>query len=58
MVNPVSSTSVVAQAAIDQKAAQPKPNQSSTPAPKDTVQLSPEAKAQASGDVDHGGDSH
>jgi hypothetical protein len=58
MVHSVSSTSAVAQAAIDQRAAQPKPNQSSAPAPKDTVQLSPEAKAQASGDVDHDGDRH
>ena len=49
MANSISSTSV-AQAVIHEKAAQPKPHQASETAPKDTVQLSPEAKARVSGD--------
>jgi hypothetical protein len=55
MINPVSSTSAASQAVAPQNSAQSKP-QPATSAPKDSVHLSP--KAQASGDVDHDGDSH
>lgn len=55
MINPVSSTSVVPSAV--QSAPQSKP-QAAPSEPKDTVHLSSQAKAQASGDVDHDGDSH
>ena len=56
MINPVSSTSVVPPAV--QSAPQSKPQQAAPSEPKDTVHLSSQAKAQASGDVDHDGDSH
>jgi hypothetical protein len=55
MINPVSSASVIPQAVLTQNTAQSKPQQASSSTPQDTVNLSP--KAQASGDVDHDGDS-
>jgi hypothetical protein len=58
MINPVSSASAVSQAVAPQNTAQPKPQQTSPSEPKDSVQLSPKAQAQTSGDVDHDGDSH
>jgi hypothetical protein len=57
MINPVSSASLLLQAGAPQGTAQSKP-QSASSDPKDSVQLSPKAQAQASGDVDHDGDSH
>jgi hypothetical protein len=57
MINPVSPASLVSPAV--QSAPKTKPQQAATPSePKDTVHLSSQAKAQASGDVDHDGDSH
>jgi hypothetical protein len=56
MINPVSSASAVSQAVAPQNTAQGKPQPASSSEPKDSVQLSPQA--QASGDVDHDGDSH
>ena len=58
MINPVSSASAVSQAVAPQSTAQAKPQPASSSEPKDSVQLSPKAQAQASGDVDHDGDSH
>ena len=58
MINPVSSASAVSQAVAPQNTAQSKPQPASSSDPKDSVQLSPKAQAQASGDVDHDGDSH
>jgi len=55
MINPVSSAPAASQAVAPQNKALSKP-QPAPSDPKDTVQLSP--KAQASGDVDHDGDSH
>ncbi|MGD1098161.1 MAG: hypothetical protein ABSB35_40005 [Bryobacteraceae bacterium] len=56
MINPVSSGSTIPVAV--QSVPQPKPPQASSSVPQDTVHLSPKAQAQASGDVDHDGDSH
>jgi len=56
MINPVSSGSTIPAAA--QSAPQLKPQQASSSAQQDTVQLSSKAQAHASGDVDHDGDSH
>ena len=58
MINPVSSTSAASQTVLPQNTAQAKPQQASSSATQDTVALSPKAQAQASGDVDHDGDSH
>ncbi len=58
MINPVSSASAVSQAVAPQNTAQSKPQPATSSEPKDSVQLSPKAQAQASGDVDHDGDSH
>jgi hypothetical protein len=61
MVHSVSPTPVVSQAVVHQEAAQPKPQQAASATQKDTVQLSPEAKAGVSGDKasgDHNGDRH
>ncbi len=58
MINPVSSASEVWQSVATQNTAQAKSQPASSSEPKDSVQLSPAAKAQASGDVDHDGDSH
>ena len=58
MINPVSSAAVTSQTVVPQNAAPAKPQQTSSSAPQDTVQLSSKAQAQASGDVDHDGDSH
>ena len=58
MTNPVSSASAVSQAVAPQNTAQAKPQPASSSEPKDSVQLSPKAQAQASRDVDHDGDSH
>jgi hypothetical protein len=58
MINPVSSASAISQAVAPQNAAQAKPQPASSSEPNDSVQLSPKAQAQASGDVDHDGDSH
>jgi len=57
MINPVSSASATPQALPAQTVVQPKAQKSSEPA-QDTVHLSAAAKAAASGDVDHDGDSH
>ena len=57
MINPVSSASAVSQAVAPQNTAQAKPKPASSSEPKDSVQLSPKAQAQAAGDVDHDGDS-
>jgi len=58
MINPVSSTSAVSEAVAPQNTAQSKPHPVTSSGPKDSVQLSPKAQTQASGDVDHDGDSH
>ena len=58
MIHPVSSASAVSQAVAPQNTAQTRPQPPSSSEPKDSVQLSPKAQAQASGDVDHDGDSH
>jgi hypothetical protein len=58
MINPVSSASPLAEAVAPQNGQQAKPQPASSSEPKDSVQLSPKAQAQASGDVDHDGDSH
>ncbi len=58
MINPVTSAPVLSQAVPPQNTAQPKPQQASSSASPDTVQLSPKALAHSSGDVDHDGDSH
>jgi hypothetical protein len=58
MINPVSSASVVSEAVAPQNTAPAKPPSASSSEPKDSVQLNPKAQAQASGDVDHDGDSH
>jgi hypothetical protein len=58
MINPVSSTSEASQAVAPQNTAQSKPQPAISSDPKDSVQLSPKAQTQASGDVDHDGDSH
>lgn len=58
MIIPVSSASAASQAVAPQNTAQAKPQPATSSEPKDSVQLSPKAQAQASGDVDHDGDSH
>jgi len=58
MINLVSAASAVSQAVAPQNTAQAKPQPASSSEPRDTVQLSPRAQAQASGDVDHDGDRH
>jgi hypothetical protein len=58
MINPVSSTPGASQAVAPQNTAQSKPQPATSSDPKDSVQLSPKAQTQASGDVDHDGDSH
>jgi hypothetical protein len=58
MINPVSSASTVSQAVAQQNTAPAKPQPAASSEPKGSVQLSPKAQAQASGDVDHDGDSH
>ena len=58
MINPVSSGSEVSRIVPAQNPAQSKPQSASSYAPQDTVTLSPKAQAQASGNVDHDGDSH
>jgi hypothetical protein len=58
MINSVSSASAASHAVAPRNAAQAKPHPASSSEPKDSVQLSPKAQAQASGDVDHDGDSH
>jgi hypothetical protein len=58
MINPVSSTSAVSEAVAPQNTAQSKPQPATSSDPKDSVQLSPKAQSQASGDIDHDGDSH
>jgi anti-sigma28 factor (negative regulator of flagellin synthesis) len=55
MINPVSSAPVASQPVVPQNA---KPQQASSSSPQDSVQLSAQAQAHASGDVDHDGDSH
>jgi hypothetical protein len=55
MINPVSSAPAASQAVAPQNTAPSKPQPAN---PKDSVQLSPKAQTQASGDVDHDGDSH
>jgi hypothetical protein len=57
VISPVSSASVQSQPVL-QNSAPPKPQQTSSSAAQDTVQLSAQAQAHASGDVDHDGDSH
>jgi hypothetical protein len=58
MINPVSSAPAASQAVAPQNSAQSKPQPATSSGPKDSVQLSPTAQTQASGDVDHDGDSH
>jgi hypothetical protein len=58
MINPVSSASGAPQAVAPQNAAQSKPQPATSSDPKDSVRMSPKAQTQASGDVDHDGDSH
>jgi hypothetical protein len=58
MINPVSSTSAVSEAVAPQNTAQSKPQPATSSDTKDSVQLSPKAQTQASGDIDHDGDSH
>ena len=58
MINPISSASAVSQALALQNTPQSKPQPPASSERQDSVQLSPEAKAQASADVDHDGDSH
>jgi hypothetical protein len=58
MIHAVSSPSAASQAVAPQNTVQAKPQPASSSEPKDPVQLSPQAQAQASGDVDHDGDSH
>jgi hypothetical protein len=58
MINPVSTASGASQTVAPQNTAQLKPHQATSSDPKDSVQLSPKAQIQASGDVDHDGDSH
>ena len=58
MINPVSSASAALQAIAPQNTAPAKPQPASSSEPKDSDQLSPKAQPQASGDVDHDGDSH
>ena len=58
MINPVSSTSAVSEAVAPQNTAQSKPHPASFYEDKDSVQLTPKALAETSGDVDHDGDSH
>jgi hypothetical protein len=57
MINSVSSASAVSQAVLPQ-ITQAKAQQASASESLDSVQLSSKAQAQASGDVDHDGDSH
>jgi len=45
-------------AVAPQNTAQAKPQPASSSEPKDSIQLSPKAQAQPSGDVDYDGDSH
>jgi len=56
MISPVSSAGTTYTGAVSQAQTQPlkQPSASS----QDSVQLSPQAKAAAGGDVDHDGDSH
>lgn len=58
MINPVSSASVVSQTVTPQTIGPAKAQPAPSSEPQDSVQLSPKAQAQASGDVDHDGDSH
>jgi len=58
MINPVSSASAVSQAVAPRNTVQAKPQPASSSEPKDSVQLTPKAHPQASGDEDHDGDSH
>jgi len=55
MISPISSSTAVPVSSVPTQSPAPK---ASSAAPQDTVQLSPQAKAAASGDVDHDGDSH
>jgi hypothetical protein len=57
MISPVSSSSAAFQTFASQNAAQSKP-QAPASSQQNSVHLSPQAQAQASGDVDHDGDSH
>jgi hypothetical protein len=56
-VNPVSQSNATTGALPVHSQAPPKPEPKAA-APQDTVQLSSQAKAAATGDVDHDGDSH
>ena len=58
MIIPVSSASAVSQAVAPQIRRNAKPQPATYSEPKDSVQLRAEGAAQASGDVDHDGDSH
>jgi hypothetical protein len=55
MINPVSSTPVPPQPVAPHNA---KPQQASSSSPEDSVHLSAQGQAHASGDIDHDGDSH
>ena len=56
-VNPVSQSTATA-GALPAQNQPPHKAQPPAPAPQDTIQLSAQAKAAATGDVDHDGDSH
>ena len=58
MINPVSSASGASLAVAPQNPVQSKQQPATSSEPKDSVQLSPKAQTQASGDIDHDGDSH
>lgn len=58
MIGPISSSSAVSQTIAPQNTVQSKSQAPASSDQQDSVQLSPQAKAQASGDVDHDGDSH
>ena len=58
MISPISSAAAVSQTIAPQNTAQSKPQAPASSEQQDSVQLSPQAQAQRSGDVDHDGDSH
>ena len=57
MINPISSASAATETAAPQCRTQPKSQAPASSEPRDSVQLGAKAQVQASGDVDHDGDS-
>ena len=57
MISPISSASTALNTVAPQNPAQSKLQPTASSGPQDSVHLSPQAQAQASGDVDHDGDS-